>query len=184
MRWLISMVLLLNTFPLLEISAVTGQEHKPLSAQLQAMKKFNLWVGQWIGSGWALSENGQRIEFTLAEKVERKVGGTVLLVEGHGTRKNDKGAEIVTHDGLVVVSFNEKTNRYHWHGHDVSRGTIDAELKLIDGGFEWAFKAEERAATIRFTIKINEKQWHELGEVSIDGKNWHRFMEVTLQRQK
>lgn len=76
-------------------------------AQESPMRPFDLWVGSWKGSGWAMSATGQRTEFTLVETVQPKVGGTVLLLDGRGTTAN--GA--VTHDGLVVLSYDEKARR-------------------------------------------------------------------------
>ena len=65
------------------------------------MKQFDLWVGEWKGSGWASSGAGQRHEISMDEKVQRKVGGTVLLVEGRGTTKTDRGEVVVTHEALA-----------------------------------------------------------------------------------
>ena len=62
-------------------------------------------------------------------------------------------------------------------------GAIGVEPKLVDGGFEWGFRAEERGVTVRFTIRFDEKRWHEVGEMSADGKTWNKFLEMTLERQ-
>src|SRR5262249_36066660 len=83
--------LLLSVLPLLAASPVSGQAPTPPAAQLEAMKRFDLWVGEWKGSGWVSSGAGQRHEISMDEKVQRRVGGTVLLVEGRGTRKTDSG---------------------------------------------------------------------------------------------
>lgn len=154
------------------------------SPQLAAIKKLDHWVGTWKGSGWAFNEQGQRFEFTLTETVQRKVAGTVLLLDGKGTRKNDKGEEITTHDGLVIVSYDEKTKHYLWQGHDVGRESVSSELKMIDGSMQWDYQVPNQGPTIRFTIKINNDRWIETGEYSMDGKAWNKFMEVTLERQK
>jgi len=154
------------------------------SPRLAAIKKLDNWVGTWKGTGWAFNETGQRFDFTLTETVQRKVAGTVLLLDGKGVRKNDKGEEVTTHDGLVVVSYDEKTQRYYWHGHDVGRDPVNTELKMIDGAMQWDLQTPNRGATVRFTIKIENNRWHETGEASVDGKAWNKFMEVTLERQK
>ena len=179
-----SLPLLLSALSLLAGSLAFGQAPTPPLAQIEAMKKLDLWVGDWKGSGWSSSGGDQRIEFDLVEKVERKVGGTVLLVEGRGTTKTDNGEEVVTHDGLALVYFDDKAGRYHWNGHDLPWGAIDAEPKLLDGGFEWRIQIDERGATVRFTIRFDEKRWYEVGEASMDGKTWNPFMEMTLERQK
>ena len=53
----------------------------------------------------------------------------------------------------------------------------------MDGGFEWGFRLEERGVTIRFTIRFDEKRWHEVGETSVDGRTWNKFLEMTLESQ-
>ena len=82
------------------------------------------------------------------------------------------------------MSYDDKAGRYHWRSHDLRGGAIDAEAKLVDGGFEWSFRAEERGPTVRFTIRFDEKRWHEAGETSLDGKTWNKFLEMTLERQR
>ena len=72
--------LLLSALPLLAVSTVSGQAPTPPAAQLEAMKKFDLWVGEWKGSGWVTSGASERLEISMEEKVQRKVGGTVLRV--------------------------------------------------------------------------------------------------------
>ena len=175
--------LLLSALPLLAASPVSGQAPTPPAAQLEAMKRFDRWVGEWKGSGWVSSGAGQRHEISMDEKVQRRVGGTVLLVEGRGTRKTDSGGVVVTHEALALLYYDDRVGRYHWNAHDLRGGAIDVEPKLVDGGFEWGFRAEERGVTVRFTIRFDEKRWHEVGEMSADGKTWNKFLEMTLERQ-
>ena len=77
--------------------------------RVAAMRKLDLLVGSWKGAGWSLSPTGTREEFELTETVQRRAGGTVLLVEGHGATKAVSGKPPApTHDGIVVVSYDEK----------------------------------------------------------------------------
>jgi len=161
---------------LLATPAAVAQSPPP--APQAAMRPFDRWIGDWSGSGWSTSATGERTEFTLVETVQRKVGGTVLLLEGRGTTASGT----VTHDGLVVLYYDEKAGGYRWNGHDLGRAPVDAEAKLVDGGLEWSIGAG-RGATVRFRIQFDEKRWHEVGEVSADGKIWNRFMEMILARQ-
>ena len=75
----------LSALALLAGRPAFSQAPTPPAAQVEAMKKLDLWVGEWKGSGWASSGRGQRQEFTIVETVRPKVGGSVLLVEGRGT---------------------------------------------------------------------------------------------------
>ena len=164
-------------------SPISGQTPVPPAAQVEAVKKLDLWVGEWKGTGWASAGRDERHDFTIVEKVQRKVGGSVLLIEGRGTKKADKG-EAVVHEALAVVSYDDKAKRYRWRAHDLRGLAIDVEPKVEDGGFEWGFKSEDRGVSVRFTIKFDAKRWHEVGEASTDGKTWHKFLEMTLERQK
>ena len=183
MRWKMS-GLLLSALALLVGRPVVGQAPTPPAAQLEAMKKLDLWVGEWKGSGWAVAGRDQRHDFTIVERVRRKVGGSVLLVEGRGTRKDAKGQEIVVHEALAVLSYDDKAKRYRWQAHDLRGQAIEVEPKLVSGGLEWGFRSEGSGVTVRFTIKFDKKRWHEIGEVSTDGKTWTKFLEMTLQRQE
>ena len=175
---------LLSALPLLAASTVSGQAPTPPAVQLEAMKKFDLWVGEWKGSGWASSGRGERQEFTIVETVRRKVGGSVLLVEGRGTKKADKKEAVVVHEALAVVSYDGKAKRYRWQSHDLRGQALEVEPKLVDGGIEWGFRSEEGGVTVRFTIQFDAQRWHEVGEASTDGKTWNKFLEMTLERQK
>jgi hypothetical protein len=162
-----------------------GQARTPPPAQVEAMQKLAVWVGDWKGSGWASTGPGQRHEFTITEKVQPKIGGSILLIEGLGKRKNMTGAgEVVVHDALAVLSYDEKTKHYRWRAHDIRGQALDVEPQVIDGGLQWRFRDGQGGVSIRFTIRIDEKRWHEVGEVTRDGKTWQKFLEMNLDRQK
>ena len=174
----------LSVLALLAGRPALSQAPTPPAAQVEAMKKLDRWVGEWKGSGWASSRRGERQEFTIVETVRRKVGGSVLLVEGRGTKKADKKEEVVVHEALAVVSYDGKAKRYRWQSHDLRGQALEVEPKLVDGGIEWGFRSEEGGVTVRFTIQFDAQRWHEVGEASTDGKTWNKFLEMTLERQK
>lgn len=156
------------------------QTPSTLSARVTAMKPLEPLVGEWTGTGWSMNQTGQRTEFELTEKVDRRVSGTALLIEGHGHAKGQPG--VTTHDGLSVLYYDEKTAHYRWNGHEASSGTVDVDVKLIDGGFEWALGAP-RNSIVRFQIRFDAKEWNEVGEASADGRTWNRFMEMKLTKR-
>jgi hypothetical protein len=163
---------------LLLVGAGARQDPAPAPDRAAAMQRFEEWIGTWSGTGWSLDAAGQRTEFNLEERVQPRAGGTVLLLEGHGTSRED--AEKVTHDGLVLLYFDEHTRAWRWNGHEARAGTVDAEAQVFDGGLQWSLPAGE--ATVRFTIHLGDGHWRETGEVSRDGKEWNRFMELELVR--
>jgi hypothetical protein len=158
------------------------ENHAP--TRPEAMRALDSWIGVWKGSGWVIREDGTRAQFTRVERIERKVAGTVLLLEGEGVTESNTNEAAIANQGLVMIHYDDGTRTYRWNGHDASRGATEAELKLIEGGVEWTVRNQDRTAAIRFTIRLNGPRWHEVGEVTKDGKAWKTFMEANLQRQE
>lgn len=165
---------------LLAAAPAWGQGQKAAAARQSALERFAPWVGNWSGSGWSLDRTGRRTEFDLVETVAWKVGGTVLLIEGHGTARGDSA--FTTHDGLVVLSYEEHSARYRWNGHELDSGTIDTEVIPMEGGLTWSIPAGPGVARLRFMILFEASRWQEVGEFSADGASWTKFMEAKLQR--
>ena len=157
-----------------------GQDPEPAPDLAAAMRRFDDWIGDWSGSGWSLDAAGRRTDFRLAEHVQPRVGGTVLLLEGRGAARAADGTETITHDGLVLLYYDEHARAYRWNGHELRAGTVDAEARVFDGGLEWSLPAPG-GASVRFRITIADGRWHETGEVGADGAR-HTFMEMTLER--
>lgn len=147
--------------------------------RLTTIAPLSLWVGEWAGTGWS-NISGERTEFRLVESVSEKAAGTVLLVEGHGTRTSGAAAGTVSHDGVVMV-YRDAAGRLRWNGHEASSGPIDAEITLGEHNFEWSFTADSRGTRIRFIITLDANVWRETGDVG-DGASWTRFMEMALHR--
>lgn len=152
------------------------------SVRADAMKKLERWIGEWKGSGWSTTREGKRVEFDQVERVQSKIGGTVFSAEGRSVTENERGEEVVLHDGLALVYFDAAAGQYRWHGHDAPWGAIEAEVKLVDGGFSWSLATGQQGASVRFTILVDEKSWREVGEATTDGKIWAKIMETELQR--
>jgi hypothetical protein len=164
---------------------LAGQEPRPSSTQLEAMKKLHFLVGEWRGEGWTEFMPGQRRTSPIAESVQIKLGGMVLLVEGLGKKKvPGQQEEVVVHNALGILSYDEKAKVYRLRSHIASGQTTDAEARFTDGGFQWAFQAGP-GLSFRYTVKLTDKgEWFEIGELSQDGTTWRKFHEMTLQKVK
>ena len=162
-----------------------AQEPRPSPVQLEAMKKLQFLVGEWKGEGWNEMVPGQRRTSPIAESVQSKLGGMVLLVEGLGKRKvPGTQDEVVVHNALGILSYDERAKVYRLRSHIATGQTTDAEAKFTDGGFQWAFKAGP-SLSFRYTVKLTDKgEWFEIGEMSQDGTEWRKFHEMTLQKLK
>lgn len=172
---------LLMLLSLLPVTAAAQHTHQP--SQPAEMKKLDFLVGQWKGEGWMEFGPNDRRTFTINESVQRKVDGTVLLIEGLGTtRMPGKPEEIPVHKAFAIVDYDAKAKLLRLRAYRAGAGSIDTQPQVGENSLIWGFR-DARAGEIRFTIKLNEKgQWFEIGEFSSDGKTWRKFMEMTLNR--
>jgi hypothetical protein len=153
----------------------TQQTHIAESKRAE-MKNLDRLIGQWKGAGW-IQQGATRETFEGTETVQRKIGGLALLVEGNF--KNKEG--VVTHDTLAVISPNTKTKNYDFQTYLANGMTGVQELKAVEGGWQWGFQFQGGA--IRYTIKIENDVWGEIGEISRDdGKTWMKFFEMSLKK--
>lgn len=152
----------------------------PASIQREEMRKLAFLIGDWKGSGWTQARDGKRSEFTQTEKIQYKVNGLALLIEGRG---QDLSLGTDVFEALAVVSFDDKGKLYRFRSYTTEGRSADAEARLIEGGLEWGMQFP--GGRFRYTIKLTDKgQWFEVGEVSTDGSSWRKFHEMTLQRIK
>ena len=172
-----SLILLCLSLPVLPQTSI--------SIQRDEVKKLAFMVGQWKGAGWLEYAPGQRSAFVITETIQSKLDGLALLIEGVGKRKIDgKGEGDTIHQALAVLSYDDKARRYRFLTHTAEGRYADADVKLIEGGWQWGLQFPGGMA-IRYTIKIAGKdEWHEIGERTTDGKTWQQFHEMTLERQK
>jgi hypothetical protein len=150
----------------------------------EVMKKLDFLVGHWEGEGWMMVGPGQRHTAKVTETVQRKLDGTVLLVEGVG-RGVVAGQERIVHNALGVINYDRQAGGFRMRAYRAEGQQVDAEIKLGDNQIVWGFE-DPRAGRIRFTMQVNKQgQWQEFGEASRDGgKTWFKFMEMTLDRKK
>lgn len=169
---------------LITLSVPLAAQTSPVAARLSEMKKLDYMVGQWKGTGW-IEGRGGRQTFHGTETVQSKLNGLALLVEGKFKGKEPgKEEEIVVHETLAVLTYDEKVPRYRFSTYLATGSTGDHDLKLIEGGWQWGIKYP--GGNVRFTMKLTGKgEWFEVGEMSQDeGKSWRKFFEMMLQKVK
>lgn len=161
------------------------QAQNPQPSQLEEMKKLDFLIGEWTGEGWTEYVAGQRRTSPITEKVQPKLGGMILLVEGLGKKSvPGKQEEVVVHNALGIISYDAKAKLYRVRSYLADGRSTDAEAKFVEEGFQWAFQGPQ-GLSIRYTVKLTEKgEWFEKGEMSQDGKSWRQFHEMTLKRVK
>ena len=175
----------LRVVMLLSLLCTPLMAQAPNAAAVEQMKKLSFLIGQWKGEGWVQYGPGPRVTVTTTESVQSRLGGEVLLVEGLGRNKMDNSnAELTGHDAIALMFYDVETGTFRFQAHRARGLSVDTEIKVTPGGFEWGFQ-DERAGTLRFTMKLTDKgEWFEIGEMSRDGKTWSKFVETKLERVK
>ncbi len=141
--------------------------------------------GTWKGEGWFEPTPGARRPFAITERVQQKLDGQVLQIEGTGTARLPGAARDTTvHATLALVSYDASTGRYRLETHRAGDRARLAEGSFADGSLVWGFRDPQSPVQVRFTIRLtSEGRWLERGETSRDGATWQAFLEMTLERQ-
>lgn len=153
------------------------------SAHRSAIDSLDFMVGRWVGDAWSMRGPGNKVETTMTETVELKLGGVVLQVEGVGVvPATDSAPARVVHHALAVISFDTATGTYGMRSYIATGQYGDFVLNRIAGGVSWTLPVP--GGQIRNTAHIAGDTWHEIGEFSRDGVNWSQTMEMNLRRER
>lgn len=149
----------------------------------EALRKFEPWIGEWTGTATYEGIGGrQRSEALMVERIQWKLDGSAILVEGVGRAKGANGEEMVVHNALAVVSYDSAAKKYRFHHWREAGEHGESEIRFEEDHMVWESTTPQGQA--RFTIHLRDGQWHEIGEVSGDGgKTWLKFMEMSLKRK-
>lgn len=151
------------------------------SANRAAIGKLGFMVGRWRGEAWMLRGAGERVNTSMTETVEPRLGGTVLLIEGRGIVPGEGGgSERVVHHALAILSFDPKSGGYSLRSHVASGLSGDFAVTLWENGVSWS--REVPGGRIRNTLTMTNNEWHEIGEFSRDGTTWQQIMEMRLRK--
>jgi hypothetical protein len=152
-----------------------------LDEQKAAMAKLAYMVGNWTGSGW-LESGDRRPSFHGGERIQSKLDGIALLVEGNFVSKDPKtGADIPAHATLGVITFDPATKTYRFKTWLATGSSGERELTIMPNGWRW--EITHPRGNIRYTATFAQGTWLEIGERSVDGRSWRQFFEMRLQRQ-
>lgn len=162
-------------------STAGAQGLPPAPAEMEAVA----WLaGDWEGSGWIEYSPGQRAEFTGRERVEARMGGRLVVLEGEFTAwMGPQAGDVPVHQALGVISYDERGDRYQFRTYTARGGHGDARpMEVGDGRLVWGYD-DPTMGSVRYTMTRTETgAWHEVGHASRDdGETWHHFFEMTLQ---
>lgn len=179
----LSVFVIMSVLFVLTASAQMADQQAAL--QRTEMKKFEKMIGVWEGEGW-VKEGPKTTYFRGMETVQWKVDGVAVLVEGLHKNKPAAGeTEKVIHETLAVISFDTKEKLFRFRTFLATGAQGSHEIKAVSADtFEWGLGFPGGTGAFKYTIKMTDKTWFEIGEYTRDGKEWTKFFEMTLQKRK
>jgi hypothetical protein len=156
----------------------------PYASAADEMQKLDWLIGEWKGEAWV--KIGAKTDRAVqTERVQAKLGGKVLLIEGVGRRKLEDGsAGEIMHDALALVSWDEVKKTYRFSAYTFNHPATETTLDVTAPNTAvWGMETPQ--GRIRYTLHLTDKgEWSEVGDFSRDGKQWVRFFEMTLTKVK
>jgi hypothetical protein len=172
------MMLLTPILAVLSIVLPQGQMPEgPSPTEVAAMKKLGFLEGKWEGTGW-MQQGRERLECIGTETIQFKLHGKAVLIEGRFT---DKVSKKVVHETMGVVTFDEKSSKYDLHTYLFNRPNGSFELKVVENGFMWQMKPGNDIV-IDYTMRLENGEWLEIGEVAVPGRPKMKFLELKLKK--
>jgi hypothetical protein len=151
------------------------------SAEVRAaLARLPIGPGTWEGEAWHRRGPGEPETIHQTERVETRLDGVVLLVEGTG--RDAEGA--VVFQAFATLGWDPASEEYRMTAWLADGSVTDAEASFADGVFTWGFQPPG-GPRIRYHVRSPEAGvWQEDGEVSLDGgATWMPFFGMTLRRQ-
>jgi len=146
-----------------------------MTAQKTALAKLSFMDGVWKGSAWTILPSGEKHVLTQTERVGPFLDGAVKVVEGRGYEADGK----LAFNAFGTISFDPATSAYTMHSY--AMGYVgDYALTPTAEGFVWEIPAGPM--TIRYTAKIEDGRWVEVGDRLVPGQEPVRFLEMNLER--
>jgi hypothetical protein len=173
--WIMIWTLILGT----GASAWSQSAPDPTPA-IEAVKTVAFLEGRWSGEGWSQMGSGPKDVFSVTETVEVKLNGAVMLIEGVGRSKS--GEAKIGHHALAVIAFDPVERKLMFSSFVGGRPRQDLALEVGPDSLVRGFTLPT-GGKVRYTIRVKDKVWHEVGEYSTDGSTWQTFLEMRLERQ-
>ena len=169
--------------PVPAVTAQPGRPPAPDTAKLrEAMKPFLPAVGTWRGEGWMQMGPGEPQRTVSEERVESRLEGLVLVIEGlHHSKNADGTAGRVVHNAFATISA-DPTGGHRLETYLADGRAAEAHGQWENGKFVWSPPAPP-GRQIRYVVDWTvADRWYEIGEMSTDGKTWTKFLEFDLKR--
>lgn len=147
------------------------------AAQKKAMQKLAFLAGRWSGPVSVKEGPGPELHMTQTEKVEFKLDGLALLVEGRSTDAAGK----VEFEALATIAWDDTTNGYRIRAYNAGH-YVDAPLTVVKDGFSWGFEAGPAHIENVMHLTGNE-EWQESTNVTMSGRPPFHTVEMRLKHE-
>ena len=144
--------------------------------QAEAMAPLTMFDGVWRGPATIHMPDGKVLELTQTERFGPMLDGSLRVVEGRG--HDSTGA--VKFNAFGIVSYNARTKAYSLHSYAQGQAS-DFPVQLLSDGWVWTMQAGP-GASIRYTARIENGDWYEIGEHIVEGQPPVRTFEMRLKR--
>lgn len=175
---------LLIAAAILSLPAISAAQRRPDAEQAVARAKaalapYAMLVGTWDGEARASIGRDQWMTVAQHEEVEWHSFGTVLLVRGTGRsiEAADKGD--VVFEALATIWYDEEQDKVRMRTH-VDGGSVEPTVEVKQDTIVWGFPV--RGGRVRYTIAIENGQWHEVGHFIRDGAPPILTVDMRLRR--
>lgn len=162
---------------LLCAASLDAQPRPDLTAHKAAMAKLNFLAGNWSGEATITRGANNVFKIRQTERVEYKLDGMVLLIEGTGRDETGK----VVFNAFATVAYDPTSRTYRIRAYREAN-YVDAELKLLDKGFEWSYPSGPVTITNHMVIDANGK-WSETTDGRVGEGRHFRAVEMLLSRE-
>lgn len=161
----------------LPLTLLHAQAPPPLDpAHAAEMKKLDWLVGEWEGEAVFQMGPDQKATVQQSERIEKRVGGTVLLIEGLG-RMDGK----VVHDAFAIVTWDPVAKKHVVSAYLANGRSVVADAKATDRTLEWWFDTPE--GSMRYVIeRAEDGRWIETGYRNRPGGEPAKFLEMNLKK--
>jgi hypothetical protein len=145
----------------------------------ERMAPFARLVGEWRGTGWFITPQGQRAAVQSRETVTVRLSGNALLVEGRHSEASQP--DRLVHDALGMIVWDQRQNGYRIRTQLATGMGGDFAIEPRANGFVWGM--DTPGGRIEYVAEIDERSWVERGtRIMPDGRRVE-FMEMRLTRQ-
>lgn len=173
----------LGTWLLLQPGLSLAQSRPDPAPARAAMAKLDRMVGVWEGEATIQLGPGEPRRIVQVERVEKKLDGTALLIEGTGHEKTDgPGPGRVVFQALAVAAYDPASDSYKMHAFRDNGLSIVATASLTDTGLVWGFD-DGHGGKVKYNITLEDDKWTEIGEYLRDGQPPRKFFEMTVRRK-